>query len=122
MTPSTKHGLLAVICLIGAGALLVAAVVSGVRMIDSLESPTRILLNHLVEQTGKATEQNILKPDTDTQIRVAIIIAILAAAAGVGLARAFEELSKLFLLIRKERKESCEKGIRDASQQITNER
>lgn len=94
MTTPLKHSVIAAICLVGAAILFAIAVLWGSALIESAGAPTRALLSHLAEQVGKAGGQDILKPDAAVYTRIAFIVAVIAVAAGVGLARGFDELCK----------------------------
>jgi len=91
-----KHSIISAICLSGAVVLFSCAVLWGIALIERSEAPTRTLASHFASQTGRMSSQDMLKPNVAVQARIALIIAALSTAAGVGLARGIEEASKAF--------------------------
>ena len=100
MKVTHKHGIVAIVCVVCAVVLFASAVWWGAFLLEKSEQPMRLLLNRMMEEAGKATPQNIIQPDVKTKIRIIVMIAALAASAGFGLARAFDEFRQCLRLGR----------------------
>jgi len=102
MTSIMRHGVVAVVCLMGAVALFVGAVLYGVMLIHEFNAPFHAFIVHTLEQAGKASEmQRVVGSNMNTETFIALIIATISVSAGVGFARAMEEISKVIAIKRK---------------------
>ena len=95
MNRHNMRGCVAAICLMAAATIFGGAVWSGVSLIEMHERPTRVLLNKMIERRGAATDNSVEREET-VQTRIALMIAALAAASGVGLHRGLCELWRCF--------------------------
>jgi len=94
MKAPLKHGLIALICLLGSIIVFSYAIILGTGLLERSEAPARHLITQLLTAAGKTNPQYVQKRDIAEQRQIVFIIAVISVGAGIGLTIGLEELFK----------------------------